>query len=541
MKSKEQKLILENVLSSGDLYARTAGILSGEYFDPEYRNAVNFIAEYNSKYGGMPDFELINAKFDLDLASQAGRITRDKFKFYCDEIEQFCKERAVTLAVSASLDDLEEGNHGAIMERLKKAMEVSLQKDMGVEMFGEDPELILRRMIENVIYYSTGIKGLDDYLGGGLARGQVTMFSANSGGGKSIMMSNLGVNYAVLHGLNVLYISLELSEDMIFLRNANIISGVDTKEWKEKIASIAAALNTAKKEGAGSFNVKRLVGGATANDIRAYIKQYELENGFLPDVLLVDYLDQMRPNGGTKNLQPYEQDKQKAEELYEVAVEINCICVTASQQNRDGIANAAPTQAIIAGGLTKINTVDNYVSIYMDPTMRIRGEMNVYFLKTRSSDGVGKTSQLHFDSTCLRITDGNGTHGATVAAIMKKKAQRKKSDQVEVEAATKKTDSVTNESVPLPGLENSDGTLNNPAVEDFIAKTEADLGVKILVSKATEEREVQDVTQLLKPKKVVAAKKSPLPEPEKVKTKAQITRELADLDPTALEVWNNAV
>jgi hypothetical protein len=39
------------------------------------------------------------------------------------------------------------------------------------------------------------------------------------------------------------------------------------------------------------------------------LKQYELEHGKVPDVLLVDYLDKMSPNNGKKQLSVSEQDK----------------------------------------------------------------------------------------------------------------------------------------------------------------------------------------------------------------------------------------
>ena len=41
----------------------------------------------------------------------------------------------------------------------------------------------------------------------------------------------------------------------------------------------------------------------------------------------------------------------------------------------------------------------------MDDQMRLRGELRAHFLKTRSSDGVGKNVEMHFDKKNLRICD----------------------------------------------------------------------------------------------------------------------------------------
>lgn len=405
MNSSQQKLIIDTILSSGVVYSRCAGILDGEYFDPEYRKVINYIKEYADKYGATPAVDLVNAKFDgLEKEFKTRVVATPEVSSSCDDIERFCKEKALVAAVLASLEDIESGEHAAISERIAKAQLVSLERDLGVDMFA-DPEGYLLSLVDTDHYYSTGISELDGKLDGGLARKQLTLFSANSGGGKSVMLSNLGANFAMLHGMNVLYISLELAEPMIYKRNSFIMSGASSKEWKEKISFIASKLNAIKRDGAGSYLVKRLPTGSNANVIRAYLKQYELEYGFAPDVIIVDYLDMMSPNEGTKNLSISEQDKFKAEQLSQILHDYNAIGLSASQQNRDALKTNAPDQSVIAGGMTKVNTVDNYISLYMDPGMRIKGEMAAHMLKTRSSDGVGQSVMLGFDTACLRIGD----------------------------------------------------------------------------------------------------------------------------------------
>ena len=45
----------------------------------------------------------------------------------------------------------------------------------------------------------------------------------------------------------------------------------------------------------GAFQVKYMPSGKTANDIRSYIKEYEIKTGKKVDVLLIDYLDLLMP------------------------------------------------------------------------------------------------------------------------------------------------------------------------------------------------------------------------------------------------------
>jgi archaellum biogenesis ATPase FlaH len=526
MNSNEQKLIIENLLSFPDTYARCSPIISGDYFDPEYRNAVAFVSDYYKTYTALPTFDILNAKFDLGLKSRTETMTKALVEYTCSTVEKFCKERAMFQAVHDSLDLIEEGNLGGMMECIKKAFNISLQRDIGIDMY-DDPETRLNSLLNTEVNYSTCIDGLDKHLNGGLARKQLTLFSANSGVGKSIMLANLGVNYSALHKMNVLLISLELPDSMIFLRNSYIMSGVDAKEWKSKIPGIASSILNIKDAGAGSFIVKELPAGSTANDMRSLIKQYQLERGYNPDVVIVDYLDKMRPNGGVKNLQGYEQDQLKAQELYELIKEINAIGITASQQNRDALTNNAPTQGVVAGGLAKVNEVDNYISLYSDPAMKIRGELIAHFLKTRSADGVGKSSMLQFDTTCLRITDPDGD-AKTVSAMLKKK--RKKMDASK-DAVLIDTD------INLPGVDPQSITEIPDKVDKFLQTVENDSKVKTKVGKYTG-RVIKDVTgitddvpDVVKPQpKIVVPDAPSLPPPQHKKNEKEIASELDELD-----------
>lgn len=442
MNSKEQKLIIDNLLSSGEVFARCAGIILSEYFDPEYRKVIQYIKDYTEKYGSAPSFDLVNAKHDLGFAHR--KITRAEMQSSCDSIEFFCQQQALTQAVLASVDDIESGNFGAMKERINKASMISLQKDMGVDMYENTDEYLLS-LIDNDIYYSTGISVFDDNLDGGLARKQLTLFGANSGVGKSVMLSNLGVNYSTGHGMNVVYISLELAEPMIFKRNAFIMTGVSAKSWKEKIGFMGSKIKSLKDDGAGSFRIKRLPTGCCINDVRSYLKQYEIEYGCTPDVIIIDYLDLLSPNEGVKNMNISEQDKLKAEQLSQLLHDYNAIGLSASQQNREALKTSAPDQSVIAGGMTKVNTVDNFISLYMDAGLRAKGEMMAFFLKTRSSDGVGKMVMLGFDSVCLRIGD---LITGGMSKMVENIAKRKK--QVNLDKATGVT---LNESIEgLPGM-----------------------------------------------------------------------------------------
>jgi hypothetical protein len=146
--------------------------------------------------------------------------------------------------------------------------------------------------------------------------------------------------------------------------------------------------------------------GKTANDIRAYLKEYEIKMGRKVDVLLVDYMDLLMPLSkriSAENL--FVKDKYVSEELRNLAVEKNCVFVTAAQLTRGAVEEVEFDHSHISGGLSKIQTADNVFGIFTSRAMRERGRYQIQLMKTRSSSGVGMKIDLEFNVDTLRISD----------------------------------------------------------------------------------------------------------------------------------------
>jgi hypothetical protein len=117
--------------------------------------------------------------------------------------------------------------------------------------------------------------------------------------------------------------------------------------------------------------------------------------------LIVDYLDIFGTNAKQNFSNVYDKDKISATELRAIGSTYDMVIATASQQNRSAINETQMNQSHLAGGLSKINTCDVYFSIIMTDAMRNEGVAVFSFLKTRSSDGVGKTAHMKWDPVKL--------------------------------------------------------------------------------------------------------------------------------------------
>jgi len=327
----KQKLLIDMLLSSEEIFARCQNILNTKYFVNKLRPAMRFILSHAEKYRILPKFEQVNAETGLNFTKidNIGIQHQDSF---LDEIEEFCKNRALADAVLSAVDLIEKGNYGEVEKRVREAILISLQSDIGTNYFA-DPRSRLMKIKDNNGQISTGWRDVDDKLYGGVNRGEITIWCAGSGVGKSLFLQNIAINFA-LKGLNVVYITLELSEELCSMRMDSMLSEVPTKEVFRKIDEVEIRVKQAGHR-SGGLHVKQMPQGSTCNDIKAYLKTYEIETGKRPDALVVDYLDLLFPNN--KKIDPsnlFVKDKFVTEELRGLMVERQMIGQTAAQLNR---------------------------------------------------------------------------------------------------------------------------------------------------------------------------------------------------------------
>ena len=399
---EKQKLLIDVLLSSEEVFARCQNILNDKFFVNRLRPAVRFMLDHAEKYNILPKIEHVNAQTGLKFINIPGIAIQHQESFL-DEIEEFCKNRALANAILGATDLIEKGHYGEVERRIKEAMLISLQSDLGTNYF-DDPRARLMRIKDKNGQVTTGWKSVDDKLYGGVNRGEITIWCAGSGVGKSLFLQNIAINFA-RQGLNVIYISLELSEELCSMRMDSMLSEVPTKEIFRKIDEVEIKVVQAGKR-SGSMHVKQMPQGSTCNDIKAYLKNYEIETGKRPDALVVDYLDLLFPNN--KKIDPsnlFVKDKFVTEELRGLCVEKQMIGQTAAQLNRGAVQEQEHDHSHISGGISKIQTADNVISIFASIAMKERGRYQIQFLKTRSSSGVGSKVDLGFDPNTLRIFD----------------------------------------------------------------------------------------------------------------------------------------
>ena len=412
-----QRLFLEMAVQDHEAYARIQNIFNPENFDRRLRDTAKFIQEHADKYKVVPDRDSVQAKTGTVLEPRP-TVTQE---WFLEEFERFTRHRELERAILKSADLLEKGTFTPVEKIIKDAINVSLSRELGADYFHNVRERLMAIKSNNG-QLSTGWPTLDGKLYGGFNRGELQIFAGGSGSGKSLFMQNLAANW-VMAGLNGVYVTLELSEGLCSMRIDSMMTDIASKEIFRNIDDVELKLGLLQKK-SGNFMIKYMPAQSTVNDIRAYVKNLEIERGIKIDFMCVDYLDLLMPVSAKVSPNDlFVKDKYVSEELRNLARELNVLFVTASQLNRSAVEEIEFDHSHISGGISKINTADNVFGIFTSRSMREKGRYQIQLMKTRSSSGVGSKIDLEFNTETLRIRDlgeqeeGNSFRKPTVSIM----------------------------------------------------------------------------------------------------------------------------
>lgn len=401
-----QKLYLSSMLGNPALFARVQHLLKPSYFDAHLQGSVRFMQEFYQSHRGVPSEPVFYAGTKLKI--DPVQLPKQDVQFVAEQIASFCQIRAVTEAVLAAPALIESGDFGAMVSKIKLATQVQLHTDLGIDYFA-DPISRLNEAEAAEVLISTGWKSVDDIIGGGVGRQELVLFTAPSGGGKSVGMLNLGHNL-LKRGMNGVYITLEMRDRVAAKRLDSMISKVAGKDIFMNKLRVGQAVEIAKGDGYGRFFIKRMrEGTTTADHIISYLRELEAVHGFRPDFVIVDYIDIMASVQKHSGDNMFSKDKFVTEEVRAIGFDFDCLMISASQLGRMAVKDIRDEKQLgqdhIQGGMSKINTSDLVIAMVKTEAMDAAGEYRFEFLKSRNSNAVGKSLMMSWDSDSLLIGD----------------------------------------------------------------------------------------------------------------------------------------
>ena len=405
----DQFTMINLMISDSSVYTQIKPILKPEYFDKKYQVAISYLNSFSNEYSTLPTLEQLNNESRCNFSIIPGiKENIGVRQSILDMFETFCKKRALEIAINDCYERLQKGDTSSLDTIIREAQSVGITKDLGINVW-TGVEDYLHKLDKEMGVISTGLKELDNCFDGGLSWGQLNYVVSPSGGGKSLCMANLAVNWAKM-GYNVVYLTLELDKELVAKRMNSMLLNMPYREISKNIENVAYNVESfAKNNKPGVIQVADMKMGATANDINAYLQAYEIATGIIPEIIVVDYASILSPcdkrvDKNNINLK----DKAIAEELREIARERThngkrTMVMSANQITKDALSEMEFTLSNIAGGTTLVQTCDNLFSVRTNPAMRQAGEYEVKIMKSRNSGATDRKFKVGYNKDSLLI------------------------------------------------------------------------------------------------------------------------------------------
>jgi len=165
-----QKVYLEMMLADAATFARCQNIFDSTLFDRKLQAGAAFMNSYVDDHSVVPTEEIINAATGSNFKVPTD-LREEHFDWLLNDFETFIRHKGLERAILESADLLEKGDYGPVEEKIKQAVQVGLQRDLGTDYFN-DPRARLMKIKDKNGQVSTGWKSVDDKLFGGFNRGE---------------------------------------------------------------------------------------------------------------------------------------------------------------------------------------------------------------------------------------------------------------------------------------------------------------------------------------------------------------------------------
>jgi hypothetical protein len=353
-------------------------------------------------------------------------------KFVLSGLNKFIKTQNIKEALRGAVEALQNGDIDGAENLLESSRKQRINLfEPGTFLFKDKNRTLdfLDTQEANLIY--TGIKELDD-LELCPCPGELYTFMARASAGKSWFLIHLA-KYALLQRKKILHITLELDEDRLKARymqnffsiamtnnkellqlqntyftktNHGYVSDINLKDiptiksmkdnnirsyLQDKIEQIRSPKLLIKFFPTGTLSIKGL---------RSYLDTLEGYENFIPDIILLDYLDLMDIDSTNLRIDL----GRTCVDLRGIAGERNIAVVTVAQTSKMAEGVSLLTRKSLAEDFSKVRTSDNLITYTQTPSEYKRGLARLYVDKarnTRQGDVLLISQNYSFGQFCL--------------------------------------------------------------------------------------------------------------------------------------------
>jgi replicative DNA helicase len=265
-----------------------------------------------------------------------------------------------------------------------------------------------------------GIKGIDNLLKGGLAKGEIGVILAPTGVGKTTVLSKIA-NNAFNHGYNVLQIFFEDNPKIIQRKHFTMWTGIPPDDLSNHKETVLNKVREIKETTTNKLILKKLPSDSlTMSQIKNQIRKMIAE-GFKIDLIVLDYIDCINPDKVLGDEWKSEGSVMRGFES--MCHELNIVGWTATQGNRSSISSDVVTTDQMGGSIKKAQVGHVIVSVAKTLQQKEMNLATIAITKSRiGKDGI-VFENCKFDNEMLEIdTD----QSVTFLGMEEQKEERKR-------------------------------------------------------------------------------------------------------------------
>jgi replicative DNA helicase len=362
------------------------------------------LINYYDKYKDIPSFdlyiELVNdADYSGELLNELETciyldIRASDYSYICDAYSEHVEIKKYQELLLNATTYLQTQDLPKLKETLQTALisnSVTEKEKKNIVYFSED--YINNKVSEDfTTKISTGYRQLDACLGSGLSKGELCFLLSPPNRGKSFGLLNLAGNY-IYSGYNVFFVSVEMSKNTVVKRFDQFFTGycfedTDLDTINSELFNIIDDINF------GSFG-KLVIQDFPSRTLdttglRQWILQTIEETKIIPDVIVLDYADELRRNK-SENIAAYEIGEIWSK-LRAIATEFNAIFLTASQTTKSAMNKISLAMEDVSDSWDKMKISDVCIGLCQTPNEERDNIMRWITIKLR--DGKKLTSPV---------------------------------------------------------------------------------------------------------------------------------------------------
>jgi replicative DNA helicase len=416
-----QERLIKIFLEDKDAFKNDMPFINQNAFtNSYYRTIVGYIKDFVNKNDFIPSYELLHGMIgtqiinpiELEQIRETINVIKNRsiegFDVVKEESLKFFKQQELIKFFNENLDNISKGRDilPGLQEELNKILSIGKHEDIWSGVYDNFEETFSP---ESTVHIPVGSEPIDDFLQGGLIKGNLIVLCGGSGIGKTSVSTALAESAAIhkckdnnFGGFKVMQIFFEDKYKAIRRKHMGSITEIEamyvnTPEYYEQAKQKAIEYEHKELVKNNIKLAKFRTGQLTPQELKHHIS-VEINKGFKPDMIIIDYFECLA-NPVVRNItNEWKLETEKMRQLENLTEDFGCAVVVATQAVKEAAQGMLLTLDKISGSAGKVQVGHCIITINRTAKDAQENMAELFIPKNRE----GKSGKV------FRITLNNG-------------------------------------------------------------------------------------------------------------------------------------